>query len=152
MVPQEGQEWSENQVDMFTSVCEYPTSRHCTTWLTQFIHRSILVKCRFKGDTSETSFWSLCKMAILAQERAVCRAILVRLTWFFHGSLALSVLFKIEFKRVHTIFDPKSAKIISFFWSIMAQNRESMVKMAPKITPKWHQNNLKYTKRIPKRR
>ena len=61
-----GQKWSRNQVGMFKSVQRHSKSTYGTTRHIPFTYRSIFVKCRFKGDTSETSFRSLCKMAFLA--------------------------------------------------------------------------------------
>ena len=60
------QKWSKNQLDMFNNVYKHPESRYRATKHMQFPYRLILVKCRFKGDISETSFRSLCKMAFLA--------------------------------------------------------------------------------------
>ena len=51
---------------MFNSVQTHPKSRHRITRRIQFTFRLLFVKRRFKGDTSETSFRSLCKMAFLA--------------------------------------------------------------------------------------
>ena len=63
--------------------CPKNTRNLLKVLLGTYIHaayRSIFVKCRFKGDTSETSFRSLCKMAFWHQERDMSRAIHVRLT------------------------------------------------------------------------
>ena len=61
-----GQKWSRNQVGMFNIVQRHSKSTYGTTRHIPFTYRLIFVKCRFKGDTSETSFRSLCKMAFLA--------------------------------------------------------------------------------------
>ena len=61
-----GQIWSRNKVAMCNSVQEHSKSTYGITRHLQFTYRSIFVKCRFKGDMSETSFRSLCKMAFLA--------------------------------------------------------------------------------------
>ena len=92
-----GQKWSRNQVDMFTSVQEHSKSTYGTTRHIPFTYRLIFVKCRFKGDTNETSFRSLCKMAFLAPRMGHISSYSCRLTWFLYGLTALSVLFKIGF-------------------------------------------------------
>ena len=61
-----GQKRSRSQADMFNSVQEHSKSTYGTTRHTQFTYNLIFVKCRFKGDTSETRFRSLCKMAFWA--------------------------------------------------------------------------------------
>ena len=48
---------------MINSVQEHSKSTYGATRHMQFAYGSIFVKCRFKGDASETSFRSRCKMA-----------------------------------------------------------------------------------------
>ena len=61
-----GQKWSRNQEGMFNNVEEHSESTYGTTRHIQLAYGSIVVKCRSEGDTSETNFRSLCKMALLA--------------------------------------------------------------------------------------
>ena len=55
------------------------------------------------------------------QERAISRAIHVRLPWFLHGSIALSVLFKIGVWGFITSFDPKTPPKMTGFTPKKAQ-------------------------------
>ena len=66
-----GQKWSVNQVDMFNSVQEHLKSTYGTTRHRQFTYGSIFVNCRFKEDTSETSFRSLCKNGIFGNKNGM---------------------------------------------------------------------------------
>ena len=51
---------------MFNRVRKHPKCTYCTTGHIQFTYESTFVKCRFKGNTSETTFRSQCQMVFLA--------------------------------------------------------------------------------------
>ena len=90
------------------------------------------VKCLFKGDTSETSFRSVCKMAFLAPRTATSRATRVLLPWFLHGSIALTVLFQAS------LWSPENFDAKSHNMPLFNQND-------PKMIAKRHQNEARVT-------
>ena len=78
------------------------------------------LKCCIKKDNttwnmSESSFPSRYKWRFWHQKRVISRAIRVRLTRFLHGSIALSVLFKIGFRvSIHFYWHPPQKKMTGF--------------------------------------
>ena len=66
--------WSRNPVGMFNRVQKHSKSTYDTTRHIQFTYRLSFVKCRFIGDTSETSFDPYAKWPFWQQERAITRA------------------------------------------------------------------------------
>ena len=94
---QKSQKWSRNRVGVFNSVQEHSKSTYDTTRHIPFTYGCIFVKSRFKGDTSETSFQSLCEMAFFGIKTGHILSYSCPFDLFLRGSIALSVLFKIGF-------------------------------------------------------
>ena len=118
------------------------------------ICRSIFLNFQFKRDSSENSFRSLCKIAFWHQELAISRATCVRLTWcFFHGSIALSVLFKIWVYGFAALFDTNPSKWHVFGLKRPKNKTPKRTENAPQrnendaeMIPPWHQNDPRCTK------
>ena len=111
------QKWSKSKQTCSIVCKKNSRSGNSTTRHTQFIYRSLFVKCQFKGDMSKTCFRSLCEKGLFwPQERVISRAIRVRLTWSFHRSIALCILFKIKFRISHKFLTQTTQKNDLLFW------------------------------------
>ena len=131
---------------MFNSVQEHSKSTYGTTRHIQLTYRLIFVKCRCKGDASETSFRSLCTMAFLAARTG-------------HIS-SYSCPFDLVPSRTDSSKCPLQNRVLGFqyilapnpqndrFWPKKARKTPTKVKNAPKrpnngveMTPKRCQND-----------
>ena len=94
------------------------------------------------------------------RERAISRVVCVRLPLFHHGSIALSVLFKIGVSGFSTFLTPKPPKMTGI-WAKKVKKNAKRVKNGTKITQKgpktaskWGQNDAKTSlndaKKMPK--
>ena len=66
--PKRYQKWSKmvHKPGRHVQKCPRALEIHVPYYQARAVYIQIFVKCRFKGDTSQTSFRSLCKMALLA--------------------------------------------------------------------------------------